>query len=88
MKIVGHIPQTNVEEDVEAEDATEAVRKFKELHPHALVELIDEEVVVGFCEGCERPIMESEEGTFTYNSEDSVYLCQGCTPDDESRNRA
>ena len=82
--MVGHIPQTNVEENVDAEDTTEAVRKFKALHPHVLIELIDDVIVVGICGGCERPIMESEEDTSVY-TDDDVYFCKECKPKNESR---
>lgn len=80
MNVVGHIPQTDVTEDVEADTPKEAVRLFKCKYPHALVEMIDGDIVVGICEGCERPIMESEGATYVYNSDDGIFLCEGCKP--------
>ena len=87
MNIVGHIPQTNVEEDVDAEDLTEAVLLFKEKHPLAFVESINGVIVVGICEGCERPIMESEGDTYSYQAEENIFLCSECKPTNESHHR-
>lgn len=85
MNIIGHIPQTNVEENVDAGgDLKEAVRLFKEKHPHALVEMIDGDIVVGICEGCTRPIMESEGATYNYLVEENLFFCKECKPTDES----
>ena len=76
MKIEGHIPQTNVEENIETTDRKEAVKQFQEKHPHAEIELIDGEIVRGLCEGCRRPIMESETN-YEYDSEENSYFCKG-----------
>jgi hypothetical protein len=85
LNIVGHIPQTNVEEDVAAGgDLKEAVRLFKERHPTALIESIDGDIVVGICEGCKRPIMESEGETYSYQAEENIFLCSECKPNHES----
>jgi hypothetical protein len=75
--VIGHLPLTPLEEQIDTNDRREAVKQFKNKYPHVVVELIDGVVVRGVCQRCEMPVMEDDTG-YVYNEDDRSFLCPSC----------
>jgi RNase P subunit RPR2 len=88
--ITGTVPQRSVQWEGHASTPADAVKQFRRMFEQATVETIDGVFVRGLCEGCATPILENTT-KYTYNSEDSVYVCATCAKamqqeaDNESR---
>jgi hypothetical protein len=78
--ISGSIPPQEAEETIEAATLKQAVHKYKQQHPQARIEEINDEEVVGLCEGCGVPIREYTDQGYSFSPEDSIVLCANCAP--------
>jgi hypothetical protein len=69
-------------EAIEAEDMREAVCEARRRYPHAHLIFVEDENdgydIIGFCEGCNKPIFDND--TY-YSSSDGCYVCAVCAAD-------
>lgn len=54
----------------------EAVQEFRERHPAAHIDSIDDKSVVGFCESCDRPFFDGDK--YNYDDEGVVWCKREC----------
>ena len=60
MNIAGRIPAVGVEIETDL-DLRAAIAEFREKHPSAVIEWIDEAAVMGMCEICAMPVTVDQE---------------------------
>ncbi len=66
---------TPVSRVIEAEGAADAVATFRLNEPAATIHAIDDEPVIGFCEGCRIPL--TDETPYATDGE-GVRVCESC----------
>jgi hypothetical protein len=79
MIVTGHFPPKALEENIATDDPTEAVEKFQEKHPDAVIDSVGEMAIRSVCISCKAPIFAGAgEDEYTYDAETKTYRCGEC----------
>lgn len=81
--IEGTIPKKIVQLTVHDQELPGAVSEFRRQHPAAAVEFVNGQFVRGFCQKCDRPVLECDRD-YRYDHDTSTYVCGNCNPQEPS----
>ena len=79
MIVTGHMPPKAIEENVPTDDPIEAVEKFQESHPDAIIDSVGDAAIRSVCSTCSAPIFATDgEDDYKYDAETKTYRCAEC----------
>jgi hypothetical protein len=79
MMVKGHMPPQALAENFPTDDPTEAVEKFVEEHPGAVIDTVGDKPIRNICSLCKAPIfVEDSADSYAYDADTKTYRCGEC----------
>lgn len=85
MNVTGHMSPKSLKENIPTDDPIEAVEKFREKYPDAIIDTVDGVAIRNICDTCNMPIFvgdlnhgKGSYDTYEYDGDLNTYRCGEC----------